>query len=392
LLFDTGPQPLSWNAGISAYTVANANVFANGIPMTGSYSLVTGGQTFASNFSYSLSLSDAGNENISSALTFTTVSLVGFPDSIQVSGLGITYPPCGAIFVSPGVVANVTASNGFNMELSPGAEAWRCNAGDYGELFTWSSPGILTATNPINGAATITSQPQSLLLNANSSTSFSVTGTGTLPISYQWLFNGSNIGGATATSLTISDVTQTNLGTYAVDVTNDLGSDSSSNATLSMYPFIAIPFPGAVTYWGEDATFSVGAWGTGPLSYQWFDNGEAITDATNETLELSSIQFTNAGLYWVVVSSAFGSVTNAPEQVVVNPAGVSLGLYPGVTITGVTNYNYIIQRTANLSDTNSWVTVGTLTLTHPVQLWVDTNVNVALPGNPQNYYRILPAQ
>jgi hypothetical protein len=107
---------------------------------------------------------------------------------------------------------------------------------------------------------------------------------------------------------------------------------------------------------------------------------------------LSNIQFTNAGLYSVVVSSPLGSATNTPEQVVVNPAGVFLGLYPGVTIIGAAGYNYVVQRTANLGDTNSWVTVGTLTLTQPIQLWVDTNIDVSLPGNPQNYYRILPGQ
>ena len=130
----------------------------------------------------------------------------------------------------------------------------------------------------------------------------------------------------------------------------------------------------------------------GILSYQWFDNGVAVVNATNPILDLTDIQFTNAGLYSVVVSSPFGSVTNTPEQVVVNPAGVSLGLYPGVTINGVAGYSYIIQRTANLSNTNLWVTVDNLTLTQPVQLWVDTNVNASLPENPQEFYRVLPGQ
>jgi len=34
-------------------------------------------------------------------------------------------------------------------------------------------------------------------------------------------------------------------------------------------------------------------------------------------LDLASIQFTNAGLYSVVVGNSLGSVTNTPEQVVV---------------------------------------------------------------------------
>ena len=64
-------------------------------------------------------------------------------------------------------------------------------------------------------------------------------------------------------------------------------------------------------------------------------NGSAIANATNSTLSLTSIQFADGGLYSVVVSSPLGSVTNTPEQVVVNPAGVSLGMFPGVYVSGV---------------------------------------------------------
>jgi hypothetical protein len=63
-----------------------------------------------------------------------------------------------------------------------------------------------------------------------------------------------------------------------------------------------------------------------------------------------------------------------------------------VTLSGVIGYNYIIQRTADLSNTNAWVTVDSLTLTQPIQLWVDTNVNTALPENPHQFYQVLPGQ
>ena len=117
-----------------------------------------------------------------------------------------------------------------------------------------------------------------------------------------------------------------------------------------------------------------------------------IPNGTNSQLLLSSIQFTNAGLYSVVVSNPFGSVTNAPAQVVVNPAGVSLGIYPGVTITGTIGYIYTIQRTPDLANTNSWVTLTNLTLSQPVQIWVDTSADASKPGNPRYFYRVLPGQ
>ncbi len=237
----------------------------------------------------------------------------------------------------------------------------------------------------------ITAQPQSLAVNAHGTATFTVAASGTVPLSYQWSFNDTNISGATSNSLTMSNMVQTNLGTYAVVVSDIFGSVISSNAMLSMYPFIVTPFTGAVTYWGNGATLTVQAWGTG-LSYQWFDNGVAISGATNATLDFASIQLTNAGLYSVVVSSPLGSVTNAPAQVVVTPSGISLGLYPGVTIIGVVGYSYIIQTTTDLSDSNSWVTLTNLTLAQPVQLWVDTNTDASLPAHPQRFYQVLPGQ
>ena len=237
---------------------------------------------------------------------------------------------------------------------------------------------------------TITAQPQSAIVHAGENATFSVSAVGDPPLSYQWSLEGTNLLAATSSSLTVLSVAQKDLGAYVVVVSNPEGAVTSSNAVLSMYPFLAIPFSGALTTWGKSAKFSVRAWGTSPLSYQWFKDGATVRDATNQDLTLSSIQFTNAGLYWVVVSNVFGSVTNPPAQVVVNPAGVSLGLYPGVTIDGVVGYNYTIQRSPDLSNTNAWMTITNLTLEQPLQLWLDTSVDASIPANPYRFYRVLP--
>jgi len=261
---------------------------------------------------------------------------------------------------------------------------------------TITDPGIGYTNTPtiyIDFPMSITAQPQSLLVNAYDSASFSVMTIGAEPLSYQWLLDGTNIPGATNDILTIPSVVQTNLGTYSVLITNVFGSMASSNAILSMDPFLAVPFGGLDTYWGYTNILSVTAWGTGPLSYQWFDNGVAINNATNSTLSFTGIQPTNSGLYTVVVTSPLGSVTNTPEQVVVNAAGVAFGgLYPSVLIQGVVGYIYVIQDTTNLADTNAWVTVANLTLTQTNQLFVDTNTDASLPANPLRFYRVIPGQ
>ena len=306
--------------------------------------------------------------------------------SVFASGL---YFPFGLAFDSAGNLYATSRGNSDNLiyKFTPGGvqSVFANTPGTYPE-FIVIKPGLGSNTNP----PSITSQPQPATVTISNNASFSVTATGTALLHYQWYFNSTNISGATSSSLTISNVVQTNLGLYSVVVTNALGSATSSNAMLSMYPYIYQPFTGVITDWGQNPTLSVQALGTGPLSYQWFDNGVAVQNATNQTLTLTSIQFTNAGLYSVVVSDSFGSVTNAPAQVVVDPAGVSLGLYPGITVTGTVGYTYNIQATSNLSSTNTWTTMATLTLQQPVQLWVDTNDNTTLHTNAARFYRVVP--
>lgn len=383
--FDTGPRSVSYNSSTGNF-IFDGVINPPPTSYTGSYSLFTGGQTLTGPFSYSLSLKDPDYP----VCMFTSLSGTGYPASVQLAGFASAglYPGNALYTSTPNVVADVTATNAFHLQLKPGAQNWW---GNIVENWSWSL-GPVTAALAVTNPPTITSQPQSQTVYALTNAQFNATVVGTPPLFYQWSLNGTNISGATSSTLTVSNVSPSDLGFYSVVVTNGFGLVTSSNALLSMYPFIATPFSGAVTYWGKDATFSVSAWGTGPLSYQWFQNGVALQNATNQSLTLTSIQFTNAGLYSVVVSSSLGSVANTPEQVIVNPAGVSLGLYPGVTISGVVGYNYIIQRTADLSDTNSWVTMANLILGQPVQLWVDTNIDASLPAHPHHFYRVLPGQ
>jgi len=236
----------------------------------------------------------------------------------------------------------------------------------------------------------ITNQPQDQIASAYGTVSFDVGASGTGPLSYQWLFQSTNLLDTDASTLIVTNVTPQNLGTYAVIITNDYGSVTSSVANLYMYPYLETPFTGEITYWGQTNTLTVGAWGSGNLAYQWYFNGAAISGATSSNLVLSGIQFTNAGLYSVVVTNSYGSATNTPEEVVVNPANVSLGLFAGVIIQGTVGYNYTIQGATNLSDPNSWMTLTNLTLTAPVQIWSDYSVDVHT--SPQKFYRILPGQ
>jgi len=244
----------------------------------------------------------------------------------------------------------------------------------------------------VYGPVTIDAQPLSQVVPLGATTTLTVLASGYPAPAYQWTFNGTNLVGATSNTLTITNVNLPNTGNYQVLINNGYSTNDSYVSTLNVSPSFTSMFSGVTAIWGKSAALSVEAVGSGTLNYQWYLNGVAIAGANGDILNFTSIQFTNAGLYSVVVSSPYGSITNAPYQVVVNPANVSLGFSPTLTIGGVAGYSYIIQSSTNLGNTNAWITLTNLTLTQPVQLWVDTNVDASSPFNLKTFYKVLPGQ
>jgi len=111
--------------------------------------------------------------------------------------------------------------------------------GNYAVLVTNAFGLILSskATLTVNPAIppSITSQPTNQTVFVGGSATFSVMATGSLPLSCQWNFNGTNIAAATNTTLTLPNVQFMQAGSYVVLVTNLFGSILSSNALLTVF-------------------------------------------------------------------------------------------------------------------------------------------------------------
>ena len=80
----------------------------------------------------------------------------------------------------------------------------------------------------------IGTQPQSQTVAVGGSVTFSVTATGGLPHSYQWLRNGVALPGETNSTLSFTNVTAFSQGGYRVQVANGGGSLSSDEAVLTV--------------------------------------------------------------------------------------------------------------------------------------------------------------
>lgn len=91
---------------------------------------------------------------------------------------------------------------------------------------------------PVGTAPSISQQPVSQTVNQNATVSFSVSASGTEPLTYQWRKNGENITGATLASLSIASAQLTDAGDYSVVVSNALGSAPSAVATLIVKPVV----------------------------------------------------------------------------------------------------------------------------------------------------------
>ena len=167
--------------------------------------------------------------------------------------------------------------------------------------FAWNPPPVITA------------QPTNQTVPLYGSVTFSVAVTTTTSLSFQWRKNGSSIPGATSSSYTITNVQTTDQATYFVNVTNAGGSVTSSNATLTILglPVIMAQPSSQSVVLGGNVSLSVTATSTVPISYQWNFNNTPLSNATNSTLVLTSVQTNQAGSYSVALMTAYGTTTSS---------------------------------------------------------------------------------
>ena len=108
---------------------------------------------------------------------------------------------------------------------------------------------------------------------------------------------------------------------YSVVVSNDLGTATSNNAslTVTVKPVISTQPEAQAVIAGQTATFTVVATGTVPLSYQWKKGGTDISGATSNTYTTpSTVIGDNNAVFTVVVSNSTGKTTSNSATLTVN--------------------------------------------------------------------------
>src|SRR5688572_26054329 len=175
-------------------------------------------------------------------------------------------------------------------------------------------------------APVITTQPRSLVAQVGQPVTFSFVATGSFPRAHQWRKDGAEISAATNATLALTNITTADAGIYSVQVSNSLGSVTSTSASLTVNaatpPVIASFSPGDVTFTqGQNASLGVSInSGSSPFSYQWLKGGVPVAGATSSQLSFMAVALADAGRYSVTVTNIAGSATSREATVTVNPA------------------------------------------------------------------------
>ncbi len=287
-------------------------------------------------------------------------------DTSAVAQLTVTVPVAPTIFaqpqnvtVSPGAGANFTvaaagsaplnyqwffntntAVSGANNSTLTINNVQAVNAGTYHVIVNnlagsaTSSVAVLALDNtPV--APSFILQPASVIALAGSTVGFSAAASGTAPVFYQWLKNGSAISSATNTTLTLTNVQNSDAASFALRASNSVGTVVSSNATLAITISSSLP----------NSSFNLAGFGfqttgggvipeTDP-AYRKVTNAldfaNALVSAYKTAGSVKVIEITtNLDLGWNEIGSAVQTLASTPFRAH-NPAL----LHPRLLTTGV---------------------------------------------------------
>jgi len=234
------------------------------------------------------------------------------------------------------------------------------NAGSYTLLAT-NSCGTTTsavATLTVNNKPTINSLTSSspVCAGATATITSAVTPNGDNNLTYSWSLNGTAVNGNLPT-LSIPNFQSANAGTYAIVVTNSCGSTTSSATTiLQLQPTPSVTNISDQTVC-RNSTVNVAPVYTNVsgsnVTYQWYFEGNALNNQTAAQLNISNIQTTQAGRYFVTVNNGCNPESSAAFNIsVLNLATIQT--QPIAQQQLCVGSNFTLSVTANNVNSYQW--------------------------------------
>lgn len=196
----------------------------------------------------------------------------------------------------------------------------------------------------INIPPVITLNPKNYSTCIGSSFTLSGAATGD-SLNYQWEFRNAlnpiwtNVPGATNPVYTKTNVQYADTGTYRLKVYNTCGTAYTTTArvNVNIVPVITQHPKKVSTCPGQTVQFSVSATGDS-LKYQWYKNGFAMSGATNNTLVISPVTYSDTAKYTVMVYNTCGTQMSNSAKLHINVPPV-ITQQPSNLLTCVGDFN-----------------------------------------------------
>jgi hypothetical protein len=172
-----------------------------------------------------------------------TYSLTWYANAVH-SG-GATTSPYAVTIAQRGQLISSNNFNAYSSELSWSFQSLAFNLSP--DTFTltfisssydgsgYDSPLLDAVSLQLGALPTFLQMPLDQVVSSGASATFTVQVTGYPPPSYQWQYNGANISNATNSTYTIASTTITNIGLYDVVISNSVGTNISTTASLGLF-------------------------------------------------------------------------------------------------------------------------------------------------------------
>ena len=226
------------------------------------------------------------------------------------------------------------------------------------ESVTSSGTSSVSGTDsPPTGSVTIGGTPTQNQTLTASNTLADSDGIGT--ISYQWLADGSNIGGATTSQLVLAQAQVGKVITVTASYTDGFGnhdsvtsSGTTAVANVNDLPTGSVSIGGTATQ-GQTLTASntLGDLdGLGTISYQWKSNGGTIGGATGTQFVLTQAQVGTVVTVTASYTDGFGANESVTSSGTASVANINDAPTGSVSITGTPTQGQTLTANNNLGD------------------------------------------
>jgi pectate lyase len=249
------------------------------------------------------------------------------------------------------VLTNVTSSTLTLSNVQPSdAGSYSVVVSNFVSTATSSNAVLSVNTNPV--VPSFTSQPASQIVLTGGTAIFNAIAAGTATITYQWDKNGSPISGATASTLTLTNLQATDAGSYTLTASNNVGGAVSSAAILTVTP--SVPVVNSEYNLTGFATVGAGCTGGGMLPstdpnyaqvYTATDLANALNSKTVKIIEI----MTNLNLGYNEIEAS-AKATSEPFRA----APAAPLLHPVLLQTGVSYVDIQKKNGLTIFSANGW--------------------------------------